>query len=346
MVAKNANKLVEKIEESQDSSIISTEVGRLFREERERRGLTIKSISEELHIRQLYLTCIEEGRLCELPGYVYIVGFIKSYCNFLDLNAEEILHQLNLTSQPQVVYSNVLHSIPTDEQQLPTKKVLFASLTVLFVSGLLTYVYNNKSDSDTLVDDPFALSDKGEGEFNPLLLSADPQGGVVQSGNPQKSASKETVAPPSAQLDDTVTQNSQIGFKKNESAQSETTDTPISVLKADSPTSTATPTSAIVTSEITVIAVKDSWVQIMNSKGSSVYVRLMHAGEKYTLPASAPKNPDNPSSTDSYVMNTGNGGGIKISVDGQETKTLGESGKIMRGVVLTPENLKTYMPAE
>lgn len=335
MVSKNSNKLIEEVGDSQDSDLASAEVGKLFREERERRGLSIKSVSEELHIRQLYLTCIEEGRLCELPGYVYIVGFIKSYCCLLDLNSEEILHQLNLTSQPLVVYANTLHSIPTDEQQLPTKKVLFASLTVLFVLGLLTYVYNNKSDADNLLDDSSVVSDKGESEFNPLLLPADPQGGVVQSGNLQLSASNETIPSLSVQLDGVEAQNPQGVSDKNEPALSKLTDPNVAV-----------PKSAVVSSEITVVAVKDAWVQIMNSKGSSVYVRLMHAGERYTLPVSAPKNENAPSSGDTYVMNTGNGGGIKLIVDGQETKILGESGKIMRGIILTPENLKTYMTVE
>lgn len=334
MVSKNLNILVEEVGDSQDSDLASAEVGKLFREERERRGLSIKSVSEELHIRQLYLTCIEEGRLCELPGYVYIVGFIKSYCCLLDLNSEEILHQLNLTSQPLVVYANTLHSIPTDEQQLPTKKVLFASLTVLFVLGLLTYVYNNKSDADNLVDDSSVVSDKGESEFNPLLLPADPQGGVVQSGNLQLSASDETVPPLSVQLDGAETKSSQ------------SSDLNVAEPKSVLLTPMSAPTSAIVSSEITVVAVKDAWVQIMNSKGSSVYVRLMHAGERYTLPAPAPKKTNTSSSGDTYVMNTGNGGGIKLIVDGQETKILGESGKIMRGIILTPENLKTYMTAE
>jgi ribosome-binding protein aMBF1 (putative translation factor) len=40
----------------------SKEVGLLFYEERSRRQLSIKDVSQELHIRQLYISCIEEGK--------------------------------------------------------------------------------------------------------------------------------------------------------------------------------------------------------------------------------------------------------------------------------------------
>ena len=326
MAIKNSSML--EVEEYQESAISSAEVGRLFREERERRGLSIKSVSSELHIRQLYLACIEEGRLSELPGYVYVVGFIKSYSKFLDLNSEEILSQLNLTSQPQVVYSRFLRATPPHEQQLPTKKVLFASLTVLFILALLSYIYNNQLENDSLIDDDSLASGERGGDTLSSSLAADPYGQIVEAGNVQENSSQANISS-SDSRDESEIVISSAGSLKSEFVQSKLS----ASNSIESKTDLSTPTSPIANSEITIVAVKDSWVQVMNSKGQSVYVRLMHAGERYTVPASK----------DAYILNTGNGGGIKFFVNEQETKILGEPGKIMRGILLTTDSLKEYM---
>lgn len=283
-------------------------VGRLFREERERRQLSVKDVSKELHIRQLYLSCIEEGRLSELPGYVYIVGFIKSYSRFLELNEGEMLRQLQLTTQSPAVYPNFMTSIPTKEQQMPSKKVLFGSLTLFFVFALLAYIYNNKTEE--------LLADRDElpiFELNKVIPEEAPE------NSPQAELSQVDASVSTVSL-------SPLNFAPV-SSEAKVESQPIS--------------DSVAAPEIMIIAVKDSWVQVMNSKGGSVYVRLMHAGERYTLPAIAQTGSQKDVSP--YVLNTGNGGGVKISVDGQESKVLGENGKIMRGIVLSPEKVKEFM---
>ncbi len=294
-------------------------VGRLFREERERRQLSVKDVSKELHIRQLYLSCIEEGRLSELPGYVYVVGFIKSYSRFLELNEEEMLRQLQLTSQNPVIYPNFMTSIPTKEQQMPSKKVLFGSLTLFFVFALLAYVYNNNTQEVFSERDELAPSQRNKDlvtaipeEFSPVNFSQADLPQVEASISPSSSTPMNVIQSKS------VPENSEL-----------------KVVSAPMSASTAA-------SEMTIIAVKDSWVQIMNSKGNSVYVRLMHAGERYVIPATTQSGPQKDDSGP-YVLNTGNGGGIKISVNGQESKVLGSEGKILRGIILSPEKVKEFM---
>lgn len=328
MIAKYSSVL--EVEDFQEPVVPAADVCKLFREERERRGLSVRDVSGELHIRQLYLSCIEEGRFSELPGYVYVVGFIKSYANFLDLNGEELLRQLNLSHQPQVIYSNIGFATPPHEQQLPTKKVIFASLTILFVLALLAYIYNNKPIEESLILGEYLQEDNKRAEIDSLLLPADPQGGIVQNlGFPE--SLPEINIPAARKKEDDSVQTSDDDSQKEDGG----TIKPVNSNIANSESDPKEITSPLASSEIIIVAVKDSWVQVMNSKGVSVYVRLMHAGEQYTIPQ--------PVSKESFLLNTGNGGGIKFIVDGQETKILGEQGKIMRGIMLSSDNLKKYM---
>ncbi len=67
-------------------------VGAYLREQRERQGYTLTDIESRIKIRCLYLEAIEEENFSVLPPRVYTVGFVRRYCNFLQLReVEEIV---------------------------------------------------------------------------------------------------------------------------------------------------------------------------------------------------------------------------------------------------------------
>lgn len=66
------------------------EIGNIFKQERERRGLSIKEVMEVTKISRRNLIAIEEGKSDDLPHPVYAKGFIRSYARFLGLDGEEM----------------------------------------------------------------------------------------------------------------------------------------------------------------------------------------------------------------------------------------------------------------
>lgn len=58
---------------------------------REERDLTLEKVSQVIKIRLFYLQAIEKGKWEDLPGEVYIRGFIKRYAGFLGLDGESLL---------------------------------------------------------------------------------------------------------------------------------------------------------------------------------------------------------------------------------------------------------------
>ena len=58
-----------------------------FKETREKRGISLTEAAECLKIQKKYLQAIEDKDYSQLPGGVYSVGFLKSYANFLKLDA-------------------------------------------------------------------------------------------------------------------------------------------------------------------------------------------------------------------------------------------------------------------
>lgn len=66
-------------------------LGDTLREAREKQGLTYKDIEKGTSIRALYIEYLEKGEYDELPGDVYTKGFIRSYANFLKLDANALV---------------------------------------------------------------------------------------------------------------------------------------------------------------------------------------------------------------------------------------------------------------
>lgn len=64
------------------------ELGAVFRQERERRGLSVEDVVQRTKISRRNLLAIEAGRKQDLPHPVYAKGFVKNYARLLGLDPE------------------------------------------------------------------------------------------------------------------------------------------------------------------------------------------------------------------------------------------------------------------
>jgi len=115
-------------------------VGRLLRDQREARGLSLSEVEKSLRIRLSHLEAIEDGRFDKLPGAAYIPAFLRAYSAHVGLDAEKVLTAYHL-SGPVPIKRPV--SLPADfpivERRAP---IGLAVLTVLLVVGAGYAVWN------------------------------------------------------------------------------------------------------------------------------------------------------------------------------------------------------------
>ena len=66
--------------------------GSYLKHERELRGVPLEEISKitKIHIR--FLEALEDNRFDELPGEVFIKGYIRSYANLIGSDVDEMLN--------------------------------------------------------------------------------------------------------------------------------------------------------------------------------------------------------------------------------------------------------------
>jgi len=76
---------------------VRAEVGAVLRAARLKRGQSLENVAEQTRIPKRYIDALENDRLDEFPAFVYMRGFMKSYCEHLDLPFDEIWARVQAT---------------------------------------------------------------------------------------------------------------------------------------------------------------------------------------------------------------------------------------------------------
>lgn len=71
------------------------EIGTILRTAREQRGLGIEEAAEATKIRPAYLVAIEEEAFERLPGPTYARGFLRSYADYLGVEAQPLIDEFS-----------------------------------------------------------------------------------------------------------------------------------------------------------------------------------------------------------------------------------------------------------
>ncbi len=79
---------------------------------------------------------------------------------------------------------------------------------------------------------------------------------------------------------------------------------------------------------VVIRAVADSWLQIGDGRGPAIFAQVLRAGDSFTVP-------DRPG----LRFDTGNAGGLEITVDGQTVPPIGPSGAVRRNIPLDADKL-------
>jgi cytoskeleton protein RodZ len=78
-------------------------IGEELRTFREEKGYSLDQVARDTHITKRFLEALEQESFSSLPGESYVVGFLRSYSDYLGLNAEEMVtlyRNLKLQEQP------------------------------------------------------------------------------------------------------------------------------------------------------------------------------------------------------------------------------------------------------
>ncbi|MFT6579799.1 MAG: cytoskeletal protein RodZ, partial [Alphaproteobacteria bacterium] len=116
-------------------------VGEQLRLSRERFDLQIEEVADYLKIRRQHLNAIEEGRIEDLPGHAYAVGFVRAYAEYLGLDTGTIVERFKDETAEPDEQSRLVFPSPMPEGRTPGGAlVLIAVVGVAVVYGAWIYL--------------------------------------------------------------------------------------------------------------------------------------------------------------------------------------------------------------
>lgn len=118
-------------------------VSEILRSHRLQQNLTLQEAANRTKIQEKFLQAIEEGHYHELPPPSVTRGFIKSYAEFLHLDAEPILAIFRREIEekpPEVLPKNLAEPVKTPWLR-PWQNLAFVFLISAIVIVLLVYLF-------------------------------------------------------------------------------------------------------------------------------------------------------------------------------------------------------------
>lgn len=340
-------------------------VGYSLKVVRERKGLALADVSARLRIRRPYLEAIEDGRFTELPGAVYVSGFLRQYAEFLGLDPDQVLKSYQGESDGAALHRPVLNfPLPRPEERTPRLWLVVGALVLAGIAYALWYRHQEAlrighelieavpSRLADLVPSPQPIAPAAPPVVLPPPVATAPSTPAPSAAVPSTTAPAPVAPPPAvaqapasavpapvapavapppavsaAPPAATTVPQPQTQTQPQTQQPAAQAQTPAPALPA--PAVASTSNYGAESGRIRLEAVAPAWIQVRGPNNEQVFTRLLNAGERYQVPDRA-----------GLTLLTGNAGGVRIVVDGQTLAPLGNEGEVKRGIQLDPERLK------
>lgn len=295
-----------------DPALGASRVGAELRAARLRLGWMLPEVSANLRIRLPYLEAIEEGRVSDLPGNAYAVGFLRAYATVLGLDAAEVARRFRAEAHEVNRKPVLSFPAPVPERGVPAGAVVL--LGVLIAAGSYAAWYRLSGDRSP----PEATIPVVPERLAPLADRAAPP------SNPSPQVA--SVLPPPVPASSMPASSMPASSTPASAAPS-----PVPVAAAPPPVVVPPPAPAppVDTARMVLRLKTDAWVQVRDAKGPILLNRVLHAGETWSVPTGA-----------KLLLTTGNAGGTEVLTDGVAGPVLGAVGTVKRDVPLDPDALK------
>ncbi len=277
-------------------------VGGELRAARQRHGWSLPDVAATLRIRLPYLQAIEAGRLSELPGNAYAVGFVRTYATALGLDPAEISRRFKAEEQDVTRKTELAFPAPVPERGVPVGAVLL--LGVLLTAGSYAVWYRYSGDTRTPVEQVAAVPERLAPLAEPTRPPSNPSPQVASILPPGGTASIPGPVPVLPAVPVPV---------------------PATVAAPVAPT----PPPASDSSRVMLRFKSDSYVQVKEKQGGVLLNRVMRAGETWPMPRGQP-----------LLLTTGNAGGTELVVEGVASPSLGAAGLVRRDIPVDVDALK------
>ncbi|MCS6925417.1 MAG: DUF4115 domain-containing protein [Candidatus Binatia bacterium] len=273
----------------------------LFRQTREKKGLSLKDVEAATRLPLRYLEVLEgKGDRRLLGDYAYLIPFVRTYATYLGLDPTAAVTQFISELLGREAKETQLEHVAPAPRSSPWRVPL-----VSLVALLVVFVYLWQRDN--------LSSWQQQQQAREEYLSPPPQNDAITvaprerlAGPGVPAASSSTTPAPSASLQTATA----------ETPQESPPPTPPSPPPAPAPSVSPPPHS------LRIEAKEPTWIRVVIDNQQQKDV-LLKPGEKVEWTAQG-----------GFNLTVGNAGGIRLTLNGKELPPLGKSGQVLRNVQL------------
>ena len=290
----------------------ASRVGAELRAARLRLGWRLPDVAASLRIRLPYLEAIEEGRLSDLPGNAYAVGFLRSYATVLGLDAAEVARRFRAEAQEVNRKPDLTFPAPVPQRGVPAGAVVLLGVVIAVGAYAAWYKFSGDMRPPPVVVP--AVPERLETQAERAAPPSNPSPQVASILPPPSVGTP--LASPAAPAPAAVSPQAAAPVVAPSPAPSVATVAPPAPAAPDA-------------SRIVLRFTADAWTQVREKNGAVLLNRVMRAGDTWPVPKGQ-----------ALQMTTGNAGGTEIVVDGVAAGPMGGAGVVKRDVALDADTLK------
>jgi len=318
-----------------------------LRTARERLGWTLPDVAAMLRIRPSFLEALESGKLTQVPGNVYALGFLRSYAASLGLDPEDVARRFRDEAGEIPRHSQLVFPMPIPERGLPAGALILLGLVLVGAAYIGWYRLSGEGrlPAETIVPVPTRLAKlveqaipgpDGRIQVPEPPLPAPPRATDDDQFEPRQAAAENPLLAP----DPPPPPPPPIEEMRSTSIPSGTSTTtaiamPVMPRPEPAPQPVVAPPPRIIEPtpvagpRVVLHATGDTWVQVKERGGQALLTKVMRTGETFPVPDRA-----------NLVVSAGNAGRIEILVDGVVVPPIGSAGSARKEVPLDPDELK------
>ncbi|MBI5244452.1 MAG: helix-turn-helix domain-containing protein [Elusimicrobia bacterium] len=137
-----------------------TDIGAILRKKRQNRGLSLETVYQHTRIPKHLLEALESNDTHAFSAPVYLRGFLKNYCDYIELDFEPLWRELSGPPGPSAADQRpqLVRPAPklraADEESAPLTLPLsdptllpFALIVVLLIAGALLWAFKSKGSA-------------------------------------------------------------------------------------------------------------------------------------------------------------------------------------------------------
>ena len=288
-------------------------LGPYLRGLREAKGMSLDDIARSTRVGRRHLEALESDTFTELPAPVFVKGFIRAYCEFLDSSSDEALGLYRETTGEPAAPHGPPRPLLAPRTRRAGPLAISIILFVALGASLFALRLGLQSSRKDSVSAPAKEEARKAATPTPPASAAKPAADI-----PTAPSTAQTPAAPSAPAAALAPSSSSAALTTSASASTPT------------PPSSSSPGEAKPGNHHLIVrAIEPTWLRVQVDDGQ-VAEELLQAGAVREWTA-----------TRRFTLTVGNAGGVELDLDGKRMPSLGAKGAVIQRLVLPQESAGT-----